>query len=331
MSYSTLQPLMKKLGVTLTAKEFHQAVNVTFHNYEAEHYDALHSDMASSLQEQVHLLASDILETCPKLGHKLRLLDVGAGTGLSTKLLLQSRLGAYIQYITLVDTSAAMLTKAKEKAKDWNKETTYIQGDIFALSGTYDIILTCSVLHHIPEIKTFIDCITSLQQPKGLYIHLQDPNGDHLQDETFLKRKAQLSKLRTQQDTKPKGVKHYIPKRLRQYINRMLGRYSYIDKINNELLEKGIVKRRMTADELWSITDIHVANAINANAKGISFRRLKDYLSDYQLINHRTYGFFGLSKSELPSQLVAQEDKFVQTQDKTGRNLAAVWRKVQDN
>lgn len=54
-----LAEIMRRHGVRCSAAEFHAAVNVTFHRFEAEEYDQLHRDMWDSLPQQIALLSGD--------------------------------------------------------------------------------------------------------------------------------------------------------------------------------------------------------------------------------------------------------------------------------
>ena len=121
MSYKDLMPLIKKVGSPLSPKQFHERVNIVFHDFESEHYDTIHKDMWDSLQEQIDLLVGDLISYQKKHNTHMSLLDIGCGTGLSTKLLLESNIKSKIAKITLLDTSPNMLKKAEEKAKTWNK------------------------------------------------------------------------------------------------------------------------------------------------------------------------------------------------------------------
>ena len=47
MSYSSLLPLMKSKGSSLSPEAFHSIINIVFHDFEADHYDTIHNDMAN--------------------------------------------------------------------------------------------------------------------------------------------------------------------------------------------------------------------------------------------------------------------------------------------
>lgn len=324
MSYEKLVPLIKKTGSQLSPREFHSCINVVFHDIEAAQYDSLHNDMAESLQEQINLLIDDLFNSSAINLKNITVLDIGAGTGLSAQMLINSKLGPYIKKMTLLDTSLNMLVKAEEKAKRWNKDYALINSDVSTLNESFDVIIICSVLHHIPELERFLRVVDNLLKPKGILIHLQDPNGDYLTEKTYITRinqfKNELNSL-----PKKKTIKQIIPKKWKHYINRVLGRKTYIDVINDYLLKEKVIKHRMTADEIWSVTDIHVESKLNKENAGISFKFLKQQFRNYKLISQRSYGFYGLLKSELTKEYIQKENSLILKKDLNGRNLSCIW------
>ncbi len=322
MSYASLLPLLKKTGSTLSAEEFQSRINIVFHDHEALHYDSMHDDMWESLLEQINLLVADGLNfTSPS--SNLRVLDIGCGTGLSTQKLLQSALGDYINEVALLDTSPVMLQQAKAKAETWNKKFTLINSDISAVTGSFDVIIVCSVLHHIPELHPFLNQVDRLLKPGGIFIHLQDPNGDYLQDSQYKQRLVEFEAYSERHQKKKKT--DYIPKIWKHFINRNLGRKNYIDHINDQLLAEKAIRRRMTADEIWTVTDIHVESKLNPVNKGISFEFLKKNLTNFQLIKQRSYAFYSVLKSDLPEELKRNEDLFIAQNELNGRNISCIW------
>lgn len=322
MSYSSLLPLLKKTGSSLTVEAFQSRINVIFHDHEAFHYDEMHRDMWESLQEQINLLVDDLFEV-EEPRKNLRLLDVGCGTGLSTQQLLHSKLGAYIDAITLLDTSPNMLKLAEKKAQTWGKKYKTVNSEISDLDGQYDVIMVCSVLHHIPELDLFLQKIDSLLVSGGIFIHLQDPNGDSLNDPVYLDRAAELQQV-VSANTSRKPI-DFIPKSWKHFINRTLGRKNYIDRINDQLLAEKVIRHRMTADEIWSVTDIHVEQKHDAANKGISLVQLKEYLKNFKLIKQRSYAFYGVLKSDLSEELEKNESVLISRNELNGRNISCVW------
>ncbi len=316
MSFETLLPLIKKSGSSLSPADFHNRVNIAFHDVEAIHYDGIHADMWKSLSEQIRLLVSDI----PLSANDLTLLDIGCGTGLSTQMLLQSAIGDRIKNITLLDTSPNMLARAKERSEGWHRHVSTFNGLVDDIDGKFDIIIVCSVLHHIPDLKKFFHKIDSLQDDGGIFIHLQDPNGDYMNDPEYLSRVEEYemhSGRRIRKKSKLQPAKDIL--------NRLRGRKTYIDMVNDALLKDRSIKNRMSAEEIWSVTDIHVEKLPYSIGGGISLKFLQSNLRNYNLLKARSYGFFGPLKSELPVELQIREQRSIDGNEKNGRHLSGVW------
>ncbi|HEX8563105.1 MAG TPA: class I SAM-dependent methyltransferase [Flavobacterium sp.] len=322
MSLKSLLPLIKKTGSTLSPADFHSVVNVVFHDAEAPHYDAMHKGMWESLQQQMDLLVSEVIHKGNMADQQLHLLDIGCGTGLSTQLLLNSKLGPQISKVTLADTSPMMIQIAKARATEWDIDHELLNCGIAQITGKYDVILICSVLHHIPDLQEFLEQVNRLQNIGGIVIHLQDPNGDAFEDPEYISRMAEFGKARCN-TAKPSPLKA-----IKKKIKRFIGKKDYIDLVNDELLKRNVIKSRMTADEIWSVTDIHVEDLPFSAGKGISLELIAKHLSEYQQITRRSYGFFGPLKSELPTEYQIQEEHLIRENQLNGRHIAATWQKT---
>lgn len=319
---SRITGIMARHGATCTPEEFHRAVNVTFHKYESEQYDVLHKDMWESLPAQVELLASDALSVEPTLGEKLQLLDIGCGTGLATDCLLRTPLGKRVASVDLLDTSSAMLARAVERGGSWGVPVQAQEGLVEDIQGEglYDVIITCSVLHHVPDLVSFSRAVRRLQKPNGVFIHLQDPNGDALNDPELKQRMASASSG----DKLPEWLQRLAPRRILGRVYREITgtqHTDYISRTNKELIANGVIRDPLRVPELFAVTDIHVHDDT-----GISVRMLKTCLTDYELIRQRTYGFFGQLRSSLPSSLKSEEEKLIQANALNGFHVAASWK-----
>ena len=167
-AYDILRPLMDSLGVTVSAEEFHDAVNVAFHDFESECYDEVHRSMWESLPRQFDLLSNDVLEKGAPLPSELNMLDVGCGTGLASELLLRTRLGRTVRRVDLLDTSPRMLKAADSRAAVWRATHTSTLGTTDQVpSASYDVILVSSVLDQVPDLPAFFDCVAHLQAKGG--------------------------------------------------------------------------------------------------------------------------------------------------------------------
>jgi 2-polyprenyl-3-methyl-5-hydroxy-6-metoxy-1,4-benzoquinol methylase len=319
---STLEPLIRLKSNTTDPSEFHAIVNVVFHDVEAKHYDQLHTEMWQSLLQQYKLLVND-LQSYLKKGKKLSLLDIGCGTGLATQMLLDEGLNNLISEVHLLDTSSIMLQKAIKRANKWGKTTKTIHGDIGAVTGKYDIIIISSVLHHIPDLESFLNRLNELQPEGGILITIHDPSSEAMQSDIYFNRCQEFNLHREQ--TKQTLT---LASRIGNKIKRTLWRQNYLDKVNAVLLDRKIINQRLTPEELWSITDIHVEGLPYSANDGISKQKLTKSLRTYQLISYRTYDFFGTPNSNLTTSYQEKEQELSLNGDLNGRNFGSVWVKI---
>jgi ubiquinone/menaquinone biosynthesis C-methylase UbiE len=324
MSYNSLLPLLKKTKSTLSPEKFQERINIVFHDYEANHYDAMHTDMWGSLQQQINLLVDDLFAFKRLDGHNMSLLDVGCGTGLSTQILLNSKLGQHISELTLLDTSPNMLKHATEKAKNWNKNFKTVNSYLGDLNEKFDIIIISSVLHHIPDLETFLKQVDNALNTNGILIHIQDPNGDYLNDILYNERRTHYEK-EVEAHTNTRKLSDFFPKSIVRFAKRLMNRKDYIDQINDQLLAEKTIFKRMTADDIWSVTDIHVETKSDTLNKGISLRFLQNQLNKFDLIKMRSYGFFGYLKSDLMEEYKEKEEQFISENQLNGRNISCIW------
>ena len=320
--FSQIAEIMKRRGATCSPKDFHAAVNLTFHKWESTVYDELHRDMWESLPGQFRLLVADYLSAASRVSDSLHVLDVGCGTGLASDCLMRTDLAKQISSIDLLDTSSSMLYRASQRAKSWNTPFRCIEGQLGSATmfrEKYDVILSCSVMHHVVDLLPFLNAIRSLQEEGGIFIHLQDPNGDYLADPELNARLKQAT-----QDS-PWRTSRLHPRRILGRLYRELtGKENddYISRTNRELLDDHIIQSRLSVPELFSITDIRVHDG-----RGVSISEIRDYLPEYELMSQRSYAFFGQLSHSLPERFRKIEEIEVAAGSLNGFHLGAVWMK----
>ena len=306
--YQRIQNLLDRNGNRCTPEEFRQIVNVVFHRYESAQYDKLHRCMWESLPIVFQHLANDAV---PHLQSGSRLLDVGCGTGLSTALLLSTSVGSRLGSGTFIDTSEEMIEIARRRARQWPLQSRFQVGTISNLSDRFDLILVSSVMHHIPDLSAFLKDVAERLSPGGLFVHLQDPNGDA---------DAGVIDLRKQQVTKQASSKRVSL--LERVKMRLQPQDRYIHKTNQELIRRRIISSPLSDEEIWAVTDIH------DDDRGISLRDIEQTLDHLMTpIRVFSYAFFGKMASELPTELQAEETRLLESGDMNGTIMCGVWRK----
>jgi SAM-dependent methyltransferase len=306
-----LRPIMEAAGVSLDAAAFHTAVNSIFHGCGAPSYDKLHADMWESLPQQLQLLASDFLGLYPPPNPKMSALDLGCGTGLATELILQSRLGAFIRQVDLVDPSQEMLDVAAMRESILAVRHRMIRGTIHNLPARarYDVILACCVLQHVPELSELLRQVSIRQQPGAIFLHLQDANHDHQDDPERVKRVE-----RQRNGGRARAA------RLFGRLGR--GAATELSKINDELVRRKIVARELSKSEIRSLVDLCVNET-----RPISIRQMKTLLPEYELVSCRSYAFFGVLVSALSTRYGPQERALIAARAPNGSQIAGIWRK----
>lgn len=301
--------------------EFHDSVNRVFHSHESAVYDGIHRDMRLTLPRHYSGLVNAFLASHP-LGGPIRVLDIGCGTGLSAELLLQTALADRIAEIDLLDTSDEMLRRCGQRPALRQVKHRLVQGTLgdLPVKPAYDVILTCSVLHHIPDLDTFFRDLRRLHRQGGMFLHLQDPNGDFMDDPELRRRTERFESTKHVPAWRKRMTPQRIWRRLRAAVTGNEAR-SYIDLVNDDLLRSGVIVEPLTYNEIWSVTDIHIYNG-----KGISLRTLAQLLPGYEMVAARSYSFFGTMSSELPPRFRKEEERLIGEGARNGLHIAAAWR-----
>lgn len=275
--------------------------------------------MWQEVPRQINLLVGDYLEGGRTVPEQIRLLDIGCGTGLASDSMLKSKFGPRIVSVDLLDTSPRMLEKAKARSASWGVPVEIHNGittDLAVQGKQYNCIVTCSVLHHVPDNAAFLRDVAQMQ-PSGVFLHVQDPNGDHLEN-------AELKRRRSQVEQEPLETRS-VTERIWNKLKRQFGEpdeEDYVARTNQVLLRQGVIRTPLTVTELYSITDIHVLDG-----QGASIRRMRAWLPDYDLVSQRAYSFFGLMPLHLPDSYRAQEEELIAQKALNGFHIGALWAK----
>jgi len=149
-------------------------------------YDALEHE--TYIDEAPHLKHESLLRLYAKLtdvvrgllgkhASETRVLDLGAGEGSVTLRFLEAG-----SRVTAVDSSERQLSYLRSRAAPYSERLTVSQGDVFevlrdqrAAGETYDLIISNSFLHHIPDYQQLVRQATELLNPKGVLFTFQDP------------------------------------------------------------------------------------------------------------------------------------------------------------
>lgn len=149
-------------------------------------YDALEND--SYIDEAPHLkhealrrlyadLSVGVLKRLGKSPDQPRVLDLGAGEGTATTLFLE--LGARV---TAVDSSARQLSYLRARTARYSDRLSVRCGDAFEIlrderlsREKFDLIISNSFLHHVPDYQQLVRDASMLLTSNGILFTFQDP------------------------------------------------------------------------------------------------------------------------------------------------------------
>ena len=156
--------------------------NEIYHDSEADVYDESQPYMRNSFAQAMFEKDIDgIVAGLARVGHPLRVLDCGAGTGnLSLKFLDRDCL------VTAADVSSKMLQRLQRKAAAYRTGLLVtVQEDIDSFlahnTDSYDIVCSSSFLHHLPDYLATYQRLIARCSPTSILYTAFEPVGLHRQ------------------------------------------------------------------------------------------------------------------------------------------------------
>ncbi|HXJ57343.1 MAG TPA: class I SAM-dependent methyltransferase [Verrucomicrobiae bacterium] len=316
--YEALRPLMNRYGATGSAQQFHWAVRQAYHTVEAHRWDVLHESLFLGLEPVWHTLFDHLHRQPPR---KLRVLDVGAGTGL-VGTFLEMHLADRVGSLTMLDPCAAMLEKCRRRAELFSFPCEFRQGDVGQLAEEehFDLITINSVLHHIVELPAFFERVGTLLSPQGWFLTAHDPRAEARMDVEFQARHQAWRAARRE-------LGRSIWAQVSELIRQMIGHVSPLAwETSSLLLEQQAIRRPMTMSSISSVTDFHLPYRTRQASNGISLAQMTEWLGRLTLVADYTYQHFGAPWSSLSRAEQEQERQWWAAGDRHGELLASVWR-----
>jgi len=109
------------------------------------------------LDRRVNLAKAVVNSILPHLEENEKVLEFGCGTGL-----VGINITPYVKELIGIDTSAKMVEKFNEKAKQLNLSAKAYQKDIFEINETFDVVISSMTLHHIKNLNVLNDKLKSI-------------------------------------------------------------------------------------------------------------------------------------------------------------------------
>ena len=109
------------------------------------------------LDRRVNLAKAVVNSILPHLEENEKVLEFGCGTGL-----VGINITPYVKELIGIDTSAKMVEKFNEKAKQLNLSAKAYQKDIFEINETFDVVISSMTLHHLKNLNVLNDKLKSI-------------------------------------------------------------------------------------------------------------------------------------------------------------------------
>jgi 2-polyprenyl-3-methyl-5-hydroxy-6-metoxy-1,4-benzoquinol methylase len=254
--YSQIERKLGEKGITINipVKEFIDNTSNIFHRYEARKYDATQSALLDSVEywEEAFSFLNDRFEK----DDSLTVLDFGCGTGFATKLLLKSSLKEKCKTIYCYDLSPDMIETFRGSLADSHAGTELIfitDADEFGRlvrQVEFDIVLTNSILHHIPVPEEIVSFLIRALNTNGYYISGHEPN-----------RSFYFNRATTGITAIFRIFKKVYYRVSAFHLKRTPGAkkaVNTIEETNSDLIRNGMINKPIPGELMVKLIDIHV-------------------------------------------------------------------------
>ena len=297
-------------------------MNRLFHRFEAGIYDTKHREIYERLPAIWQEMSEKVIEYFGAT--PLRILDFGCGTGFATRQLLQNIPASSIAALTCYDPSPEMLEQCRAKIAALYPAAVFCSSLQEAASSQepYTLLLTNSVLHHLPDIPSTMEKLLPLLASHAMWLAGHEPSL------RFYKNSECLANLEAYLRQKRKSPRHYA-----RVLKRFTGRKSDLyTEIAREAVRAGLFRRQPSELVVDRIVDFHVAHSTGeiSVGRGFDFAVLQQDFQDFwKLAWVKTYAFMGaIYEGELKGRWAASCRELARRFPLDGANFCTVWQRI---
>lgn len=291
--------LMARCGVKVPEPEFIKIVSNALHELEAPIYDERHPEITSQVAPQFDEFVAFVLSSVNR--RRLRILDIGCGTGFASQSIIE-RLGGQIAQLVCSDISLHMLEQCRKRIGG-QSAVSFVLGDIDSVRSqfpAFDLVVTCSVVHHIPDVPGFLHSVCELVDAGGFYLMMHEPS-DRFYRNPFCKEvldrfSPKTGYRRPGRFTDPRGYHRRLKKWLGMPAPNV--QPSLEKQTSQLLLSRGAIQSPLSEREVRQLVDIHVpaihSGSFTIGYEGFDVDDLKSRcLPGFVIRKFHSYGFLG--------------------------------------
>ncbi len=324
-SLLSLEHRIQSYGATAPLDELVIGVNQIYHKHEAGLYNRRHPEIFAELENLWTTLLENAGKSLPK--RKLRILDYGCGTGFAALQAIRHFSPQGIEQVCCYDLSPEMIEKCKESLAKQQTPVlaTSSKSELQSLSGSFDLILTNSLLHHLPSPETQAEEFAQLGSSKSVWVAGHEPSRRFFQNNDCVNfYNTYLASHRINRLFNPMS---YLRGALRVF------RASPARLTANDAFGQGLFAKPIPASLISEIVDVHVPITVEDAKAGRGFdisEFARSLSKQWSLAFQHSYNFLGPVPETRVSRYWRSEcrrmsDKFPDD----GANFAAVWNKVE--
>lgn len=314
--------LARPYGPKLPLPALVEQLNQIYHRFEAASYDQNHSEIF----EQLPSLWMQMVERCQSqlesLGRPLRILDYGCGTGFAASQMISLLRQDRIEKVTCYDPSPEMLKKCEDRFQ--NSFSVELL-NTFPEGCQFDVLLTNSLLHHLPDLTGFVQAVPKFIVPGGLWFAGHEPNRNYYLNpectsfSASLRRQKKLKQLKS-----PSTVAHYVLSRLglaEGGLNKRVAEVAFQEGLFS------IKPSSLTIERLVDFAVPHSPEEVSVG-RGLAFSSFPTLSSEkLELLWFKSYNYFGSYYQSKPSKVLKQAaDKISSTYPNDGANVCAIFK-----
>ncbi|HQH73977.1 MAG TPA: class I SAM-dependent methyltransferase [bacterium] len=305
-------------------------MNKIYHDMEAQQYENEHPEIF----EQLPPLWEEMIQTALDhlSGDSVRILDFGCGTGFEIRQFLRNCRKLTIDKITCYDLSHGMIKKCQENLKSLDLDIEFTL-DFNALKKIqpYNVFLTNSLIHHLPNYVETIDQLTDLLSNDAVWLAGHEPSTRFYQNvvcRQYAQKCAWSMRIR----------KLFHPRDVTDFLLAKAGLYNYrfnrgfIYDVAETAYREGLFLNQPSPVVIGRLVDFSVAHSQEeiAAGRGLDFEILQEqFQNHWKMVMLKTYSFMGVyyEKNIHPKyQKIAQELSLRYPND--GNNFSCVWKRV---
>jgi predicted TPR repeat methyltransferase len=311
-----LRPYRPQVPLPLLVEQ----INKIYHAIEAPDYDQLHPELRSVVPE----CWREMLSRLP-YRNNLNILDFGCGTGFEATLAL-AQLGDRVQGVTCYDLSSEMLDLCKNRLGNHPQVSFTSTPAEIAAHAPYDILLTNSLLHHLPDVNSTIQALLGYLAPDAFWLAGHEPSARFYSNPECVALLRQY--MRQQRWTRFANPRSYFRK-LKQ-----LARLEPdpLKATSIAAHQQGLFGKRPSRVAIDRLVDFGVPHDREEAAAGRGFdvRRLQDvWANDWSLDWAKTYSFIGPVKEVSASSRWQQSaQQLARLFPDDGANFSCMWRRM---